>query len=451
MLMQQQAYPSAEAICQQLLARNPKDFNARHLLGVIKMHAGNPLSACKELKRAAELPVAERFRAQALNNLSLALKQRSRFDEALRVQEQALTLVPDEESFQINRLYLLEVLESWPAIIHTLQQHPSLNPIDELQCLFARAERHSGATEKALARMDCALSEDDSNLETLGEYCLLLSLSGTPLAPEKLASLTIEQLESVADYLAEEGYLNTALPLYSRLLELDPKHAAARHMVDAATGELAEHAPEQYVRDLYDTHAEQFEQQLVDRLGYRAPAMLSDALTQLLPHHLSRVADLGCGSGLLGRSLRKAFHIEELSGCDLSAGMLDEARKQGGYDLLEQANLLDWLRQQKQEQQPLQLICATDVLIYIGDLGAVMKAVHQALTADGTFAFTVEAAEEDLELATTGRYRHSEAHLRQRAAEAGLEVISCTRFPLREEQGRMQTGLMVLSRKPASI
>lgn len=445
MLMQQEAYPSAEAICQKLLAKNPKNFNARHLLGVIQMHAGNPLSACKELKRAADMPVDGRFRAQALNNLSLALKQRDKFAEALQAVEKALVLNPDEPSFQINRIYVLELLESWRSIQDALQQHPWLNDVDEIQCLLARCERHTGAFKQAQSRLENLLSQHSNQLEALGEYCLLQSLAGGEIQPERFGSLDVAELESVADYLAEEGYLSSALPLYLRLLELNPGHAAARHMVDAAAGQVAAHAPEQYVRDLYDTHATGFEHQLVERLEYRAPSLLTQALTQWLPHSLTQVADLGCGSGLLGRSLKQNFSIDQLRGCDLSAGMLAEAEKQGGYDQLDQANLLDWLSRQRD----LQLACATDVLIYIGDLGPVMKTVYGALGDEGIFAFTVEAGEQDLELATSGRYRHSEFHVRERAEEAGLAVLSCSAFPLRKEQGKMQTGLMVISRKPA--
>ncbi len=445
MLMQQEAYPSAEAICQKLLARNPKDFNARHLLGVIKMHAGNPLSACKELERAADMPVAERFRAQALNNLSLALKQRDKYTDSLEAIDKALALLPDEHSFQINRLYLLELMESWTTILDTLEQNRWLNSVDELQCLLARAERHTGSLEQAQSRLEGLLSLEPNQLEALGEYYLVQSLADETVQSQRLQTLSTAQLESVADYIAEEGYLNSALPLYQRLLELNPNHAAARHMVDSAAGELAECAPEQYVRDLYDTHAERFEQQLVDRLEYRAPALLTEALTKLLPQELDQVSDLGCGSGLLGRSLRQNFSIKRLQGCDLSEGMLNEARKKGGYDHLEQANLLQWLDQ----QQGVQLACATDVLIYIGDLGPVMAAVQGALGENGIFAFTVEASDQDLELSSSGRYRHSAQHIRQRAEEAGLEVVSCSSFPLRKEQGKIQSGLMVFCRKPA--
>ncbi|WP_432698550.1 methyltransferase domain-containing protein [Marinobacterium sp. YM272] len=440
MLMQQESFTSAQAICRKLLAQKPGDFNARHLLGVIMMRAGNPLSACKELQKAAALPVADRFRAQALSNLSLALQQRDRFDAALEAIEQALALSPAEAAFQINRLYLLEQLEHWPAVIDTLEQTPGLAEVEEIQPLLARAERHTGRTHRALARLEACMANGISDTEILGEYLLL----NPEALPAQLESLSEPQLEHLADYLAEEGALERALPLYRRLLELNPANAAARHMVDAAEGRLAEQAPDQYVRELYNTHAEKFEQQLVGRLHYRAPEQLTSALAKHLPDQLGRVADLGCGSGLLGQSLTAGFQIDYLAGCDLSEGMLAQARSKAVYTQLEQANLLHWL----QDQQPFELICATDVLIYIGDLGPVMHASHGALLEDGLFAFTVEAADnEALELGKSGRYRHSEAHIKQRASEAGLTVISCTTFPLREEQGKMQQGLMALCRK----
>lgn len=448
MLMQQESYTSAQAICQQLLARSPNDFNARHLLGVIKMRAGNPLSACKELQKAAALPVAERFRAQALNNLSLALGQRDKFDAALEAIDQALTLSPNEPAFHINRLNLLEQLEDWPAVIETLERRPELSDIEETQCLLARAARHTGNAEQALERLDVHISAGTTDSETLGEYILLLSILGRDEALlAQVQSCTTAQLESLADYLAEEGELQRALPLYRRLLALDPDHASARHMVNAAEGLVASHAPYQYVRDLYDTHAEKFERHLVGRLDYHAPELISSALKEHLPQHLGRVADLGCGSGLLGRNLRQDFQIDHLAGCDLSAGMLQQARDQGGYDQLDQADLLSWL----EEQQPMELICATDVLIYFGDLAPVMTSTKKALTQHGFFAFTVEASNtQELELDKSGRYRHSESHIRQRAAAAQLEIISCTTFPLRKEQGKMQDGLMVLCRKSSS-
>ncbi|WP_188749592.1 methyltransferase [Marinobacterium zhoushanense] len=447
MLMQQQAFTSAQAICQQLLAQSPNDFNARHLLGVIKLHAGKPLLACKELKIAAALPVAPKYRAQALSNLSLALQQRERIEEALQAIEQALALMPDEQAFHLNRLNLLESLERWQSIEDAVANFPLLNELPDAQYPLARAARKRGEIDTALKRLDSVSSIADMAPEALSERALLLVLCGREeqLLRESEA-LDASELQALADYMAEEGEGTAAQLLYRELLRRHPEHAGARHMIDAAEGHIEAGAPAAYVRDLYDSHAESFEQQLVGRLGYRAPELLVERLLQLLPPRLGRVADLGCGSGLLGRALRQRFAIEQLHGCDLSAGMLEQARRQGGYDQLSHEELLSWLAR----QSALQLICATDVLIYIGDLQPVMRAVASALGAEGLFAFSVEASPGELRLCSSGRYQHSEDHVYQRAMEAGLKVLSCERFPLRQEQGKMVTGLMVICRLSAS-
>lgn len=443
--MQQQAYTSAQAICRQLLAQNPDDFNARHLLGVIKMQAGNPLGACKELRQAADLPVAPRFKAQALSNLSLALQQRERTAEALAAIEQALALEPEEQAFHLNRLNLLESLERWSAIAQAALDHPILNSLSDARYPLARAARKRGELDEALTRIQPLCDAEDVDPEIIGEWALLMILTGQEQGLlRQIEAFDSRRLQTLADYMAEEGEDSAALLIYRALLRMEPGHAGARHMIDAAAGHIEAGAPADYIRDLYDAHAERFEQQLVRRLGYRAPELLAEQLQSLLPTRLERVADLGCGSGLLGRALRQRFDIASLHGCDLSPGMLEQARRQGGYDRLDREELLAWLNHETE----LDLVGATDVLIYTGDLAPVMQAVARSLRPGGWFAFSVEASAQELQLGGSGRYRHGEHHVRCRAAAAGLEVHGCERFPLREEQGKMVSGLMVICRRP---
>ncbi|MBR9883307.1 MAG: methyltransferase [Oceanospirillales bacterium] len=448
MLMQQSAYTSAQAICQSLLERNPNDFNARHLLGVIKMRSGNPIIACKELKRAAELPVAPRFKAQALSNLSLALQQRERFEEALTAIEQALSLQSDEGAFQLNYLNLLDNLERWDAIAEATERFPGLSKLPDAQFTLARAARKRGKTQDALLHIEQLKSYGDLEADEQGEYALAMLLTGNEA--QLLAEcdhMSPQQLQSVADYMAEEGETDASLIIYRLLLKRDPSHAGARHMIDASCGHIGASAPADYVRNLYDAHAEQFERQLVRRLEYRAPELLVERIAALLPKQIGRVADLGCGSGLLGRALRKHFVLSELLGCDLSSGMLEQARQKGGYDQLHHEEMNAWLARQLE----MDLICATDVLIYTGDLYPVLKVASMALKPGGLFAFSVESTDTDLLLHSSGRYRHSETHIRDRAHAAGLELLSCERFPLRQEQGKMISGLLVICRRPKQL
>jgi predicted TPR repeat methyltransferase len=442
MLMQQQAYSDAQAICAQLLARKPDDFNARHLLGLIHLQAGEPHAARAALEHAASLPVGARFRAQALSNLSLALGQLEQPEPALDAIEQALRLEPDEPAFHLNRLNLLEQLGRWHAILEAARQWPALTGEPDAQYALVRAERECGHTQQALQRLQPWL--EDAPAELLGEWVLLQMQqhADEPIAAQ-VAAQHPQQLAFIADYLAEQGALTGALALYRELLARDPDHPGARHMIDAAEGHIAAAAPEHYVSGLYDTHASRFEQHLVGRLGYNAPTRLAAALARHLDGPIGRVADLGCGSGLMGVALKSHFEISELLGCDLSGGMLEQARRKGLYDRLEQAELARWLA----GQQPFDLICATDVLIYTGDLAPVMAAVAPRLSEGGWFAFTVERSDRELEITPSGRYRHGEQHIRARADACGLELVSCEAFPLRRENDRQLTGLMALCRR----
>lgn len=442
LLMQHGAFRDARQLCQQLLRRKPADFNARHLLGLINLRAGDADAARQELSRAARLPVAARYQAQALSNLSLALGQLDRVQEALDAIQQALALQPEEPAFHLNRLNLLEQQQAWPAILKAARDWPELNQLPDARYPLVRAERALGRVQEALQRLEPLSS--DLPPELIGEWALLrLSLGDQAGVREWFAGQPLESLSYAADYLAEQGAQDGALCLYRLLLARNPDHPAARHMVDAAEGHIGDAAPQAYVSGLYDTHAARFEQHLVKRLGYQAPRLLASRLAEHIRQPLARVADLGCGSGLLGAALRQQLSIDELFGCDLSAGMLEQAGHKQVYDRLEQAELLHWLR----EQRPFNLICACDVLIYMGDLKPLMAAAASQLAPGGWLAFTVERGEQELEITPSGRYRHSAAHIGQAMAGTGLSLVSCDAFPLRLEENKQLTGLMVLCQR----
>jgi predicted TPR repeat methyltransferase len=84
-------------------------------------------------------------------------------------------------------------------------------------------------------------------------------------------------------------------------------------------------------------------------------------------------------------------------------------------------------------------------LIYFGDLRQVMRPVMTRLRPRGTLAFTVErAGEGEFGLTDSGRYVHSEAHVRNAAADAGLTVVSLEREIIRYEYGDPVEGLVAV-------
>ena len=72
------------------------------------------------------------------------------------------------------------------------------------------------------------------------------------------------------------------------------------------------------------------------------------------------------------------------------------------------------------------LILASDVLLYLGDLGPLFEAVHQAMRPGGRFAFTVDLLEGagDYRLTPWVHFAHSRSYLQQSAARAHLREVS---------------------------
>jgi Tfp pilus assembly protein PilF/SAM-dependent methyltransferase len=126
-------------------------------------------------------------------------------------------------------------------------------------------------------------------------------------------------------------------------LALFPQDEVPNHRLAAQGGVAAPaRASDAYVSYLFDHYADSFDVQLA-KLHYRAPELIAGQLAQSLPSPQAhwRVLDAGCGTGLCGVWLRP--YARELTGVDLSPGMVAKARARGGYDRLEVAELTQFL------------------------------------------------------------------------------------------------------------
>ncbi len=79
----------------------------------------------------------------------------------------------------------------------------------------------------------------------------------------------------------------------------------------------------------YDAWAQDYEQDVLS-FGYKIPAIMSGLIGRYLPSGTGRILDAGVGTGILGENLAMMGY-KDLIGIDLSAGMLEVARKKGVY------------------------------------------------------------------------------------------------------------------------
>lgn len=241
-----------------------------------------------------------------------------------------------------------------------------------------------------------------------------------------------------------------AAAAYAEALRLDPEDCGGVAVRLAAMGlaEPPDGAPPAYVALLFDQHAERFDHMLVEQLGYHTPMRLRETLDRLGLGPWARLLDLGCGTGLLGESLRD--RVGHAVGVDLSEGMLEMAEEKEAYDALFRGDALAFLNGTDERWD---LIAATDVLPYLGEPAPLLAAVAARLSPGGLFAFSTETLPEpafDGRAWTVGpkrRFAHHPGRLRAALAAAGLETLHAEDVVIRYDEGEAVTGELVVARK----
>jgi predicted TPR repeat methyltransferase len=238
------------------------------------------------------------------------------------------------------------------------------------------------------------------------------------------------------------GEIDAAAAAFRAALIADPADAqgAAARLALIGRGDAPAALPAAYVARLFDAYAPRFNAHLVGTLGYRAPALIAEALSAAAPgRRFARALDLGCGAGLMGEARRD--RIDHLTGVDLSPAMVGKARESGIYDALIVGDATALLR--RKPPAAFDLVVAADSLVYIGDLAPLFAAVATALTADGLIAFSLETIEgEDFKLPASMRFAHSRAYVEATARAAALTPLLIRSASIRREAGAEAIGLI---------
>ena len=497
----------AEALYAEVLRREPDNFDALHLMGVLARQGGAPQAAVELIGRAIMLDAGK---AIAHCNLGAALQDCGRQAEALASYERALALQPAYPMALANRGNALrklgrldEALASYDAALAQQPAYPealgnrgialhllgrraealesfgrslTLNPnLAESYCGAAVTLQSLGRHEDASEAYRNAIEVRPSYAEAWTSYGTLMQRSG-----DYEGALDCHEHARALQPGSAQAHLHRANAL--RALNRPGEAAAAYRDAQACGADPASVAyqlaalgeevapampPPQYVAALFDQYADDFDHHLQTVLQYRAPQLLLAALDEHCgPSGLAGLAaracgaagadgidvlDLGCGTGLCGPLLRP--YAQTLAGVDLSPQMLEQARRRELYDELACGDIVEFLQAR---QAPCGLLVAADVLVYFGDLQPVFHAARGALLDGGAFAFTVEAQPAgaqavaqpiDYVLRPSGRYAHSRAYLEALAQAHGFQVRSITEQVLRQDDGQDLTGLVAVFAK----
>jgi predicted TPR repeat methyltransferase len=245
------------------------------------------------------------------------------------------------------------------------------------------------------------------------------------------------------------GDRDGAVTAFTQARAADPqdRQGAGLQLVRLGAVEASPAMSEAYVRHLFDQYAGRYDTALTEHLRYRGPAVLRDAVQQVMrglghPPQFGDVLDLGCGTGLAGEAFRP--FAGRLIGVDLSAAMIAKADEKGIYDETHVARIEDFLN--AAEHGHYDLVLAADVFVYVGDLVPIFARIAKILASGGLLAFTVEThSGDDAKLLPTLRFAHGEAYVRGALAACGLTVLHLARTSVRSEKGVPAEGLVVVA------
>lgn len=254
-----------------------------------------------------------------------------------------------------------------------------------------------------------------------------------------------------------QGNTDEAATAFQEVLRRNPAHEEARFLLATVAPQLLpvdqkpRYSPLRLVVEHFDIAAYDFDEEQLRNMGYRGHEVMYQSILPFLnPQYPSlRIADLGCGSGLIGQQFRNV--AARIEGVDVSANMLGlatERRDAFGrvvYDDLILGDLRQFLLEQPAPH--FDIITAGNVFHCVGGLTPVFDGVLHCLKPGGVFAFSVEPMEgTDFDLVSgTGRFAHSDAYIRDQAKRVGLDVLEVIPF----EIYRGEEGMQYVLRRPA--
>lgn len=420
----------AEILYRKVLAVAPDYADANHFLGVLLHQAGQSEAALELIHKSIQLNPME---SNYYNNLGNVLIEMGRLAEATEAYEKVIALAPDHAHAHNNLGALSKANGKFDEAAAAYQKAIDLNP--------NHVDAHNN--------MGKLLSAQGRTSEAVAWYCKAITLM--PHHPDA------RRLLGIAYYTL--GETEKAAEVYRQWLDEEPANLIASHMLSACSGlNVPARASDGYVESTFDHFADSFDSKL-ERLSYRAPELVAEALAKAYagPEKSLVALDAGCGTGLCGPLI--ARYVKWLVGVDLSAGMLSKARSRNVYDELVKSELTAHLRSQS---QTFDLILSADTLVYFGPLHDVLTAVHGALRDNGLIIFTVEAINEqgdeprsqngkeahsmDYRINPHGRYSHSPKYLQEVLSASSFDILAIEPVVLRTEGGNPVAGRVVTGR-----
>lgn len=204
-----------------------------------------------------------------------------------------------------------------------------------------------------------------------------------------------------------------------------------------------------YVEKIFDAFALGFEDVLTG-LEYKVPEYISGFCHEFLSKKFIKnysILDIGCGTGLCGNFLKKYSRFGKLTGVDLSEKMLLSARDKGVYNALICNDIIEFLKDEKTQYD---VMCAADVLTYLGELDSLFFQLSKNIKNGGYFFFSISENTQDNSnyiLHSSGRFLHKFLYVKKCFSKYGFTLLKSDKEILRKEGENNVLGYIIAIKK----
>ena len=443
---QAERYDEAEKQALSMTHQFPEYQFGWKVLGAILKQTGRISESLFPFQKAVLLIPQD---AEAHYNLVITLRDLGRLEEAEIVSRQVIALDPGYVNAHnnlgniLNELGKLEEAEACyrKAIMLKLDFAEAHNNLGNVLKDLGRLEESEVSYRKAIV-----LKNDFSEAyNNLGNVLKDLGILQEEEASYKQAICLMpgyaEAYYNLGAMHREQCRIDEAILNFRQVIALQPDSHSAKHILAALTGEKTATAPQDYVERLFDNYAAKFDNSLVDNLEYQTPKAISEmVLNNTKVNLLGSVMDLGCGTGLLGEEIKNFCGY--LEGIDLSAKMLNEAKKKKIYNKLIKKDILTYL---STESLNFDYFVATDVFVYIGDLSDIFRLIKYRNKKGGKLVFSTEDYDgKDFCLRQTGRYSHSKRYIQNLCEQYGYQLSKFKTSNIRKDNNKYISGGLYL-------
>ena len=233
----------------------------------------------------------------------------------------------------------------------------------------------------------------------------------------------------------KDSFYQTFLPKWEKFA---PHNNIVFHAVNALKNNTLDRANNDYVRAIFDIFAPSFEQTL-KKLSYQAPMLIEKELKQINRKNIA-ILDLGCGTGLCGKFLKKYTGKNSLTGVDISPQMLLEAKQKNVYNQLIEQDIETYL---SSEKNLFDLIILADVITYFGNIEKLFSLLSKRLAKNGIILFTITkntSEDKDYFLHSSGRFSHSKSYIQNILKSHNFQTENFYEHSLRTEGDKEVCG-----------